>query len=245
MGRCASETCSCSFPGDFCWRCGWLDAESASSSAWRSPCVAGRFLSCTRSKYFSCSPRHRTTSFIDLVTNSFGATVGAFAGWPWARLVWPVVSVRAPPVDRRAPALDMCSVDGASSLLARPFAVRFKPAPARREGGRSAAQLVPFGVPSPVWHGPRSLCTGRPSYSPGRSPAVCSAWPGRNSGLARPGPSAGRWRFFGHLEPHNRDLPARDPGTRRRCHVGRAGSVGVDRQAHHCHAIPRPRSSAG
>ena len=36
----------------------------------------------------------RTTSFIDLVTNSFGATVGALIGWPWVRLVWPVLSIR-------------------------------------------------------------------------------------------------------------------------------------------------------
>ncbi len=36
----------------------------------------------------------RNCSFIDLVTNSFGATVGALIGWPWARLVWPAVSVR-------------------------------------------------------------------------------------------------------------------------------------------------------
>ena len=35
----------------------------------------------------------RTTSVIDLVTNSFGATVGAVIGWPWVRLVWPFVSV--------------------------------------------------------------------------------------------------------------------------------------------------------
>ena len=38
----------------------------------------------------------RTCSFIDFVTNSFGATVGAIAGWLWARLVWPDVSIRAP-----------------------------------------------------------------------------------------------------------------------------------------------------
>ncbi len=36
----------------------------------------------------------RTSSFIDLITNSFGATLGALVGWPWVRLVWPVLSIR-------------------------------------------------------------------------------------------------------------------------------------------------------
>ena len=36
----------------------------------------------------------RICSFIDLVTNTFGATVGSLIGWPWVRLVWPVLSIR-------------------------------------------------------------------------------------------------------------------------------------------------------
>ena len=36
----------------------------------------------------------RTTSVVDLVTNVFGAGVGALIGWPLAVFIWPVVSVR-------------------------------------------------------------------------------------------------------------------------------------------------------
>lgn len=40
------------------------------------------------------APR-RSTSFVDLVSNTFGSVVGASIGWPLARWIWPVVSVRA------------------------------------------------------------------------------------------------------------------------------------------------------
>ncbi len=36
----------------------------------------------------------RTTSVVDLITNTFGAGVGALIGWPLAVFIWPVVSVR-------------------------------------------------------------------------------------------------------------------------------------------------------
>ena len=53
----------------------------------------GAFLSGTVELAQLFAPR-RVCSFIDLVTNSFGATVGAIIGWPWVRLVWPVLLVR-------------------------------------------------------------------------------------------------------------------------------------------------------
>ena len=49
------------------------------------------------------APR-RTTSVVDLVTNTFGSVVGALFGWPLARWVWPVASVRARQLLLRAPA---------------------------------------------------------------------------------------------------------------------------------------------
>ena len=36
----------------------------------------------------------RSTSVVDLVTNTFGSVVGALIGWPLARWIWPVASVR-------------------------------------------------------------------------------------------------------------------------------------------------------
>ena len=33
-------------------------------------------------------------SLVDLVTNTFGAVMGAVIGWPLARWIWPIVSVR-------------------------------------------------------------------------------------------------------------------------------------------------------
>jgi glycopeptide antibiotics resistance protein len=39
------------------------------------------------------APR-RSTSFVDLATNTFGSVVGAAIGWPLARWIWPVASVR-------------------------------------------------------------------------------------------------------------------------------------------------------
>jgi VanZ family protein len=36
----------------------------------------------------------RTTSVVDLVTNTFGSVLGASIGWPLARWIWPVASVR-------------------------------------------------------------------------------------------------------------------------------------------------------
>jgi VanZ family protein len=88
----------------------------------------------------------RTTSFIDLVTNSFGATVGAIAGWPWARLVWPDVKVRAPQVIGALP-LSACAVaTGVGIFVAGLSPFWLKPAPRDVKAALKAAQLVPFGI---------------------------------------------------------------------------------------------------
>ena len=36
----------------------------------------------------------RSTSVVDLISNTFGSVVGALIGWPLARWIWPVASVR-------------------------------------------------------------------------------------------------------------------------------------------------------
>jgi glycopeptide antibiotics resistance protein len=87
----------------------------------------------------------RTGSFIDLVTNSFGATVGALIGWPWVRLVWPVVSVRLRHWITARPLLTCALVTGVVMLFAglSPFSFRLSAHDVK--AAVSAAQLIPFG----------------------------------------------------------------------------------------------------
>jgi VanZ family protein len=88
----------------------------------------------------------RTTSFIDLVTNSFGATLGAIAGWPWARLVWPDLKVRAPHLIGARP-LSACALAiGVALLIAGLSPFWLKPAPRDVKAALKAAQWVPFGI---------------------------------------------------------------------------------------------------
>jgi glycopeptide antibiotics resistance protein len=106
----------------------------------------GAILSCTVELLQLFAPS-RSTSFVDLVTNSFGATVGAFLGWPWARLVWPVVSIRLRQLIGARPlltcALLICVVMLGAGLS--PF--HFKPGVRDVKAALKAAQLVPFNLP--------------------------------------------------------------------------------------------------
>ena len=79
----------------------------------------GAFLSCTVELLQLFAPS-RSTSFVDLVTNSFGATVGALLGWPWARLVWPVASIRVRQLIGARPLLT-CALLTCVVLLAQAF----------------------------------------------------------------------------------------------------------------------------
>ena len=90
----------------------------------------------------------RQTSFIDLVTNSFGATVGASLGWPWERLVWPVWSIRVRQVLHARPLAACASITGLVLILSglSPFGI--KPRSDVLAAAWKTARLVPFGPPS-------------------------------------------------------------------------------------------------
>src|SRR5262249_55414826 len=88
----------------------------------------------------------RSTSFVDVVTNSFGATVGALAGWPWIGLVWPVASIRLRQLLIARPLL-ACGLLTCAILLRpglSPF--QFHPRPRDLRHSLETAQLVPFNI---------------------------------------------------------------------------------------------------
>ena len=87
----------------------------------------------------------RTSSFIDLVTNSFGATVGALFGWPWIRLIWPVVSVRLRHWISAFPLGTCALLLGVVVLFAGLSPFDFRPKPHDVKAAWGAAQLIPFG----------------------------------------------------------------------------------------------------
>jgi glycopeptide antibiotics resistance protein len=90
----------------------------------------------------------RTASFIDLVTNSFGATVGAVLGWPWVRLVWPVLSIRLRQWITARPIGTCALATGATLLLAGLSPFGFKPEAHDVRAAFNAAQLIPFVRPA-------------------------------------------------------------------------------------------------
>jgi glycopeptide antibiotics resistance protein len=106
----------------------------------------GAFLSCTVELLQLFAPS-RSTSFVDLVTNSFGATVGALLGWPWARLVWPVASIRLRQLIGARPLLTCALLTCAVLLGAGLSPFGFKPGVRDVKAALRAAQLVPFNLP--------------------------------------------------------------------------------------------------
>lgn len=106
----------------------------------------GAALSCTVELLQLLAPS-RSTSFVDLVTNSFGATVGAILGWPWIRLVWPVVSIRIRQLIGARPLLTCALLTCVVLLCAGLSPFRFKPGVRDVRGALRAAQLVPFKLP--------------------------------------------------------------------------------------------------
>ncbi len=92
----------------------------------------------------------RSTSVIDVITNTFGSCVGALVGWPWARWVWPKLSVRIRQVIFSRP-LAGCAVATLALLLIAglsPFHVSVAPSDLR--AALQGARLDPFGV---LYHG--------------------------------------------------------------------------------------------
>ena len=146
-------------------------------------------------------------SFIDLVTNSFGATVGALVGWPWARLVWPVVSIRLRQLIGARPLAACALVTGVVLLFAGSFAVWFQARSARREGGAWRCT-----VRSVRTAGGARLRSAKPlnwaaelltwTLAGGLFRAGCAGIAPESGAAA----SAGRWRLRFGLEPGDRDL---------------------------------------
>jgi glycopeptide antibiotics resistance protein len=90
------------------------------------------------------SPR-RHTSFVDVVTNTFGSVVGALAAWPVTQWIWPVLIVRLRQLVVWRP-LESCSLCVAAGMVlaaASPFSPRLSPGELRQ--AFQAARFIPFG----------------------------------------------------------------------------------------------------
>ncbi len=90
----------------------------------------------------------RACSFIDLVTNSFGATVGALVGWPWARLIWPVFSIRLRQWITTRPLMTCAFLTAVVLFFAGLSPFGFNPSPHDVKEKIAAAQWIPFGRPA-------------------------------------------------------------------------------------------------
>ncbi len=90
---------------------------------------------------------HRNASIIDLITNTFGSSVGAFFGWPWARWGWPRLSVYIRQLLLARPVMGCAVATSALLLIAgmAPFHVTL--APAAVKASLKAARPIPFGRP--------------------------------------------------------------------------------------------------
>ena len=89
----------------------------------------------------------RTTSVVDLSTNTFGSTLGAFIGWPWALWIWPRLSIRIRPMVASRP-LAACALATAAGLVfagLAPFDVSLDVGDLKAAIAR--ARPIPFGPP--------------------------------------------------------------------------------------------------
>jgi glycopeptide antibiotics resistance protein len=93
----------------------------------------------------------RTSSLVDLTTNTTGATLGALAGWPLTRRVWPAWSAAARSFVRRRPMAACALAAGVGLGVAglTPFDVSLDPGDVKAALKR--ARPIPFGPPL---HGP-------------------------------------------------------------------------------------------
>jgi glycopeptide antibiotics resistance protein len=89
--------------------------------------------------------RTRFTSFVDLVTNTFGSTVGALVTWPVLRWLWPAAVAPLRQFVTRRPLKACCVCVVAGFLLAgvAPFRVRTQPHELKQ--AMHNARLMPFG----------------------------------------------------------------------------------------------------
>jgi glycopeptide antibiotics resistance protein len=108
---------------------------------------------------------HRTASCIDVITNTFGSTVGALVGWPFVRWLWPAVAARLRLFVVRRPlaACALCVVVGLVLAGVAPFQLRL-PIWEVKDALRHA-RFIPFGpartTPDPrftPWSWVRELC---------------------------------------------------------------------------------------
>jgi VanZ family protein len=90
---------------------------------------------------------HRIASFVDLVTNTFGSTVGALAGWPWAKWQWPILSVRIRQLLASGPVTGCALGTAAVFMLAglAPFDASLSVS--NLKAALKAARPIPFGPP--------------------------------------------------------------------------------------------------
>jgi VanZ family protein len=89
----------------------------------------------------------RQASPVDVVTNTFGSTVGAAIGWPFARSIWPQVSIQIRQLLATRPVM-VCALATAAGLVIAgltPFELSLQPSDLKAALG--AARPIPFRAP--------------------------------------------------------------------------------------------------
>jgi glycopeptide antibiotics resistance protein len=89
----------------------------------------------------------RTPSFVDLVTNTFGSSLGAVFGWPWAKWQWPMLSIRIRQLLASRPLTGCAAATAVLMLIAglAPFELSLRPSSLK--AALKAARPIPFGPP--------------------------------------------------------------------------------------------------
>jgi len=89
----------------------------------------------------------RTPSVVDLVTNTFGSSVGALVGWLWARWIWPITSVRVRQLVVVHPMTGCALATAAALMIAGVLQLHVNLAPVELKGALKAARPIPIGPP--------------------------------------------------------------------------------------------------
>jgi glycopeptide antibiotics resistance protein len=87
----------------------------------------------------------RYISAIDVVTNTFGSSVGALIGWPWARWQWPILSVRIRQLLAARPVTGCALANTALLMIAGLSPTYASSSPSDLRAALKAARLIPFG----------------------------------------------------------------------------------------------------
>jgi len=93
----------------------------------------------------------RVSSFVDVVTNTFGSCLGALIGWPWARWIWPVLSVRIRQLLVSRPTMGCAIATAAALVVASVFRLHVNLTPTELNAALKAARPISFG---PLLWGP-------------------------------------------------------------------------------------------